>query len=69
VDEVQMAGHEDEDGVNTNEQIKNYQATLSKSPHVRVKTKAAHKLTPSKKTTSTASVPHYEQPSEHPTTS
>jgi hypothetical protein len=69
VDEVQMAGHEDRDGVNTIEQIKNYQATSSKSPHVWVKTKAAHKLTPSKKTTSIAGVPHYKQPSEHPTTS
>jgi hypothetical protein len=62
-------GREDGDEVNTNEQIKNYQATPSKSPHVRVKTKAARKLTPSKKKTSTTSVPHYKQPSEHPTTS
>ena len=64
-----MAGREDGDGVNTNEQIKNYQVTPSKNPHVRVKTKAARNLTPLEKTTSTASVPHYEQPNEHPTTS
>jgi hypothetical protein len=68
VDEVQMASREDGDGVNTNEQTKNYQATPSKSPHVQVKTKAARKLMLSKKTNSTASVPHCEQPSEHPTT-
>ena len=69
VNEVHMAGCEDEDGVNTNEQFHNYQATMSKSPQARVKTKAACKVTPSKKTTSTVSVPHCEQPSEHPTTS
>ena len=34
VNEVQMAGREDGDGVNTDEQIKNYEATMSKSPHV-----------------------------------
>jgi hypothetical protein len=69
VDEVQMGDREDGDGVNTNEQRKDSQATPSKSPHVRVKTKAARKLTPSRKKTSTASVPHCEQPSEHPTAS
>jgi hypothetical protein len=69
VDEVQMGDREDGDGVNTNEQRKDSQATPSKSPHVRVKTKAACKLTPSRKKTSTASVPHCEQPSEHPTAS
>jgi hypothetical protein len=67
VDEVQMGDREDGDGVNTNEQIKDFQATPSKSPHVWFKTKVAHKLTPSRKKTSTASVPHCEQPSEHPT--
>jgi hypothetical protein len=69
VDEVQMGDREDGDGVNTNEQRKDSQATPSKSPHVRVKTKVARKLTPSRKKTSTASVPHCEQPSEHPTAS
>ena len=69
VDEVQMVGRKNMDEVNTNEQIQNYQATLSKSPNVWVKTKAARKLTPSKKTSSTANVPYYEQPSEYPTTS
>jgi hypothetical protein len=64
-----MADREDGDGVNTNEQIKDYQATPSKSPHVRVKTKAARKVTPSRKKTSTTSVPHCEQPSEHLTAS
>jgi hypothetical protein len=49
VDEVQMGDREDGDGVNTNEQRKDFQATPSKSPHVRVKTKAARKLTPSRK--------------------
>ena len=69
VDEVHMAGREDDDGVNANEQFHNYQATMSKSPQVRVKTKAARKVTPLKKAIFTASVPHCEQPSEQPTTS
>ena len=64
-----MVDREDGDGVNTNEQIKDYQATPSKSPHVRFKTKAARKVMPSKKKTSTASVPYCEQLCEHPTTS
>ena len=34
VDEVQMGDCEDGDGVNTNEQIKDFQATPSKIPHV-----------------------------------
>jgi hypothetical protein len=66
VDEVQMGDREDGDGVNTNKQRKDFQATPSKSPHVWVKTKAARKLTPSRKKTFIASVPHYDQPSEHP---
>ena len=69
VDEVHMAGREDMDEINANEQFQNYQTTMSKSPQVRVKTKATHKVTPSKKTTSTSGVPYCEQPSAHPTTS
>jgi hypothetical protein len=62
VDEIQMASGEDGDGVNANEQFHNYQGTMSKSPQVRIKTKVARKVTPSKKTTSTTSVPHCEHP-------
>jgi hypothetical protein len=69
VDEVQMGDREDRNGVNTNEQRKDFQATPSKSPHVRVKIMATRKLMPSRKKTSIASVPHCDQPSEHPTAS
>jgi hypothetical protein len=69
VDEEHIAGREDRDGVSANKQFQNYQATMSKSPQVRVKIRVARKVTPSKKTTSTASVPQCEQPIEHPTTS
>ena len=62
VDEVQMGDREDGDRVNTNEQIKDFQATPSKSPYVQVKTKAARKLTPSRKKTFTVNLPHCEQP-------
>jgi hypothetical protein len=60
VDEVQMGDREDEDGVNTNEQKKDSQVTPPK---------ATCKLTPSRKKTSIASVPHCEQPGEHLTAS
>ena len=69
VDEEHTAVHEHGDGVNANEQIKDYQSTPSRSPHVRVKTKTTRKVTPSRKKTSTSSVPHCEQPSKHPTAS
>jgi hypothetical protein len=69
VDEIHMAGREDGDGVNANEQFQNYQATMSKNLRVRVKTKAARKVTPSKKMTSITSVLYCEEPSEHLTTS
>ena len=46
VDEVHTVSHEDGNGVNANEQFQNYHATMSKSPRVQVKTKAAHKITP-----------------------
>jgi hypothetical protein len=66
VDEIHMAGREDRDGVNAKEQFQNSQVRNCKS--LQVKTKAACRVTPLKKTTSTANVPQSEQASEHSTT-